>query len=181
MNMCRETLLTIVKTNNVKNILLLISFLVFTSGFGQANPFTKLKFDKVIAYDFSGGKESDLSIVTPAGKLSKSVSKQKELPNSLAKELSIQLGSKSSYGKGTASCFEPHLGFVYYYKGKIVAHVTVCLDCNRLRSSIDIPAQKQGKAESEGEVYYMLDGMSDAFRSFLNAIVKQYQFSHAIK
>jgi len=165
----------------LKKIFLTISLFVFTSVFCQTSPFAKLKYDKVVAYDFSGGKESDISIVTPAGKISASVSKQKELSDSLADELSIKLGSKSSYGKGTASCFEPHLGFVYYYKGKIVAHVTVCLDCNRLRSSIEIPAQKQGKTESEGEVYYLLDGMSDSFRSFLNGIVKKYGFSHSIK
>ncbi|RKS19073.1 hypothetical protein CLV94_3024 [Flavobacterium endophyticum] len=131
-------------------------------------------------YDFSGGKESDISIITDKGKLSETVNQQVILDEKTSKQLSLKLGSKLSYGTGTASCFDPHLGFVYYLKGKVVAHVSVCLQCNRLRSSVTIPAQKQGKTGNGDEAYYLLDGMSDSFKQYLNNLVIKYKFSHPL-
>jgi hypothetical protein len=164
----------------MKSTAALLLFLLSIQAFAQ-NPFSKIKFDKVVAYDFLGGKESDVYIITSAGKLSESVVKQAELDKNTIAQLNEKLGSKSSYGKGTFSCFEPHLGIVYYFKGKVTAFITVCLQCNRLRASVDIPAQNQGKVGSGNDVYYVADGMSDTFKKFLNRIVVTNKFSHALK
>lgn len=159
-------------------IILLFSTLVYC----QKNPFTKLQFDKVVIYDFSGGKgEEDYSIINAKGKLAKSVIKQAVLDKNTITTLSQKLESRKSYGAGTAFCFEPHLGIVYYYKDKPVTHVSVCMDCNRLDSSKDISAQKQGKNGEGKDVYYTLDGMSTSFRNYLNGLLKKYNFSHQIK
>ncbi len=64
---------------------------------------------------------------------------------------------------------------------KIVAHISVCLDCNVLRSGIDIPAQKQGKVGEGNSAYYTADGLTKSFRQFLNDLLKRYNFSHQIK
>ncbi len=166
----------------MKHLFFYIILLFSTLAFCQNNPFTKLQFDKVIIYDFSGGKgEEDYSIINGKGKLAKSVIKEVTLDKNTITTLNQKLESKKSYGAGTASCFEPHLGIVYYYKNKPVAHISICMDCNRLESSKDIVAQHQGKNGEGKEVYYMLDGMSNSFRNYLNGLLKKYKFSHQIK
>ena len=145
------------------------------------NPFLSLKFDEVIMYDFQGGKGSDLSIVEDNGKLAKSVTKQALLDNENISKLNSKLGDPKSYGCTTAACFEPHLGFVYYLKDTIVAFVTICLDCNRLVSSLDINAQKQGQLGQGEDAYYTLDGLSGSFREFLNQLLIKNNFSHQVK
>jgi len=164
----------------MKKLQIILLFLLSTTVYSQKNPFVGLKYDTIVMYDFSGGKESDISIITDKGKLSETVTKQIILDEKTSKQLSLKLGSKLSYGAGTASCFDPHLGFVYYLKGKVVAHVSVCLQCNRLRSSVTIPAQKQGKTGNGDEAYYLLDGMSNSFKQYLNNLVIKYKFSHPL-
>jgi hypothetical protein len=161
---------------------IIIFFLAYVTTLnGQPNnPFVKLKFDKVVMYDFIGGKGGDLYIIDDKGKLAKSVSKQVQLGKADANRLSSKLDSKQSYGGGTAACFDPHLGFVYYYKRRVVAHVTVCLDCNRLHSSLAIPGQKQGRVGKGKDAYYLHNGMSISFRQYLNGLVKANGFSHQL-
>ncbi len=163
-------------------ILLFLLFMPFISmAQGSKNPFLTSKFDKVVIYDFEGGKGADLSIIDEKGQLAKSVKKQRQLDSTTIKKLSSKLGDKKSYGGVTAFCFDPHVGFVYYLKGKVVAHISICLDCNRLHSSIDIQAQKQGKVGSGEAVYYRANGLSKSFRQFINTLLQKNQFSHQIK
>ncbi len=167
---------------NKRGILLLLLAIPFISiGQISKNPFLDLKFDKVIMYDFEGGKDADIFIVNEKGQLIKSIKKQQQLDSSTIKNLNAKFGDKKSFGGVTASCFDPHVGFVYYLKGKAVAQISICLDCNRLRSTIDIPAQKQGKVGKGDEVYYLADGLSKTFRRFLNTLLQKNQFSHQIK
>jgi hypothetical protein len=155
---------------------------VITTVNAQSNiPLSKLKFDKVMMYDFEGGKESDLYIIDNSGRLAKTIKKQVQLEKAEANRLTSKMGTKQAFGGTTASCFDPHLGFVYYLNGKVVGHVTVCLDCNRLRSSFEIPAQKQGKVGTGKDSYYTADGLSPAFREYLNELLKANEFSHQIQ
>lgn len=109
------------------------------------------------------------------------IKKRQTLTNSENESLVNILGLKSSYGEYPAACFEPHLGIVFYKKGKPVQYITICMDCNRLVSSINIPNQQQGKEVSEtGTTYYLLNGMSGGMRKYLNQLLKKYKFSHQI-
>ncbi|MBW8522843.1 hypothetical protein K0U91_15135 [Chryseobacterium chendengshani] len=151
----------------MKKLITIIVVIISTSLFSQNKPFTNLVFDQVIIYDFEGGKGSEsMYIIGDNGKLSKNVKKQVVLDQKTIKILNTKLESKLSYGAGTASCFEPHLGIVYYFKNKLVAHISVCLDCNRLQSSKNIIAQNQGRIGTGKDSYYLLDGMSKSFRIF---------------
>lgn len=145
------------------------------------NPYLKLKFDRVLMCDFSGAKDWNQYIVDEKGKLATSIIKSITLDIKLVYDLNNKLGDKKSFGGGEASCFDPHLGFVYYLKGKIVAYITICLGCNVLVSSLTLDAQKQGKVGEGKDAYYMADGPSPAFRSFLNDLLKKYNFSHQIR
>jgi len=148
---------------------------------GQNNPFLTLRFDKLMMYDFAGGKGSDLYIVDDKGQLAKSVSKQIQLNKKNTIVLNKKLGERKSYGNASAFCFDPHLGIVYFLKGKIVGHITICLDCNRLYSSIKIIAQQQGEIGKGKEAYYISDGLSLSFRNFLNTLLVRNNFSHQIE
>lgn len=158
-------------------VLSLMSFTPFAQG---AKTFSSLKYDKVIIYDYSGSKDYYIHIIDEQGRLAKTVTQQVTLNTTEINKLSKSLDSRSSYGSGSAACFDPHLGVVYYYKTKIVAYVSICLDCNALDSSIDIAAQKQGKIGEGKDAYYMLGGMSKTFRYFLNTLLIKYKFSHQI-
>lgn len=147
----------------------------------QKNPYATLKFDKVVMYDFEGGKGGDMYIVDEKGQLSKSIRKQMELDKTTISKLNGKLGDKKSFGGGTVACFDPHVGFVYYLKNKMVAQLSICLDCNRLSSSTGyLPAQQQGKVGKGEDAYYLSEGMSKTFRRFINNLLIKYKFSHQI-
>ena len=145
------------------------------------NKLSKLIFDKVVMYDFEGGKGIALHIIDEKGNLAKTVKKEIVLSKETIKELNLKLGKIKSYGGPTSACFEPHLGFVYYLKNNVVGHLTFCLDCNRLSSSIRLPALEQEKVEYNHEVYYSIDGLSESFRKYLYQLITKYDFSHGIK
>jgi hypothetical protein len=164
-------------------IALMMLFCFFHLSFSKKvnNPYLKLKFDRVMMYDFSGAKGWNQYIVDDKDKLANSITKVTILDNKTVTDLNKRLGDKHSFGAGEAACFDPHLGFVYYLHGKIVAHITVCLDCNVLVSSLPLDAQKQGKVGEGKDAYYMADGPSPALRSFLNGLLKKYNFSHQLR
>ena len=95
--------------------------------------------------------------------------------------MNIKLGDKKSYGNRTAACFDPHCGFVHFSKGKSVGQITICTGWNRLYSSIDIPAQKQGQQGKGADVYYILDVLSKSFRQYINGLLRKNTFAHQIE
>lgn len=166
----------------MKRPLLLAFFFCSLSAFGQQkNPFFKLKFDKVVMYDYLPDGEKAGTVISSKGELVSTVIRKVQLDSITVQRLNQKLGEKKSYGSGTAFCFNPHLGIVYYGGDKIVAHISVCFACNRLRSSVEIPAQKQGRVGEGKDAYYISDGLSKSFRFFLNALVKKHGFSHQIE
>ena len=149
---------------------------------GQAkNPFQSLKFDKVVFYDFVVVGEKTSVIVDGNGIPIQTILKLVQPDASTVKSLNFKLGDKKSYGAGTASCFDPHCGFVFFLKDKPVAQIMICLGCNRLHSSIDIPAQKQGKQGQGKDTYYISNGISKSFRQYINRLLIRNKFSNQIK
>lgn len=162
-------------------ILCSVLLLVCLVGRGQkAEPLLQLKYDKVVFFDYVRPEGKGGSITDQHGQLLVRVLKSVTLTSSTATMVTNKLVSRLSYGKGTAFCFDPHCGFVYYLFGKPVCQIEICLECNRLSSSINIEAQKQGKQGSGDEVYYIADGLSKDFRKFINGLLKKYSFSHQI-
>ena len=130
-------------------------------------------------YDYDPADKGG-GIINAKGELDKSVKKQVILDGTTINTLNKKLGQKQSYGGGQASCFDPHFAFVYYLKNKPVAEVMVCFSCNKLISSLDIPAKKQGKTMDGNDNYYLLAGMSKSFRKYLNALISKHGFSNTI-
>ena len=163
----------------MKTVILLFLLALGQSTIGQTkNPYLTLKFDKVIMYDFEPSGEKGGSIIEKNGQLTKMINKQVQLDQITFDRLNKKLGDNKSFGGGTASCFVPHLGFVYYSGQKVVGHITICMACNRLYSSIEIAVQQQGKVGTGNDSYYLGDGMSKSFRQFLNNLLKSNKFSH---
>jgi hypothetical protein len=167
----------------MRNLLLSITLLFFAYANGQLeNPFQLLKYDGAVMYDYEQAGENP-SLIDGDGRIIKSVhvKKQIQLEKATIDELAVKLCSKSSFGNSHADCFEPHLGIVYYWHDKAVADILICMDCNRLSSSIHLPDQRQGQNGSGQNLYYLADGMSKSFRKFLNTLLIKYDFSHQAK
>jgi len=159
-------------------LLLVLSFYCTLSA---QQKFLGITYDKVIMYEYDGGKEGELTIVDEKGNFAKTVSKQVVLDERIIAELNKKLTDKKSFGAAEAFCYEPRLGFVYFLNGKIVGKTDVCLMCNRLRSSFNLDAQKQGKQTNDGEVYYIAMGMSAEFKLWLNQLIKSAGFKFVLK
>ena len=114
----------------------------------EITPFPDAPFDHVLAYqmDEAYGK------VIENNQLSEHVvGKPKELSKEQVESLLSTINSASSYGEVGASCFEPHLGFVFYNSSnEVVAHATVCLMCSWLQTSpksCSNPLSRKGSME----------------------------------
>jgi len=107
------------------------------------NVFSKIDFDEAIAYNYDG--EGGIDIIDKEnGKLANKIKKQFVLDKTQAIKFTNQICDSTSYGGDIAACFDPHLGLVFYKTQKPVAYISICLDCNYLVSSIDIPNSQGG-------------------------------------
>ncbi len=141
-------------------------------------PFNKLDYNKVIAYDYQGGKgEGVISIITD-GKLAPTVTQKKELTHKQIDGLTNYLGASTTYGGNKAFCFDPHLGIVFYKYSKVVAYLNICLECNYLSSSVKIPATEVKKIKIGDDYEYPAEGFSKLGRQKINSLCKQLNFSH---
>lgn len=141
-------------------------------------PFNKLDYNKVIAYDYEGGKGEGVINIITNGKLAPTVKQQKELTQEQIDGLTNYLGANTTYGGNKAFCFDPHLGIVFYKDSKVVAHISICLECNYLASSIKIPATEVKKFKMGDDFEYPAEGFSKLGRQKINALCKQLNFSH---
>ena len=87
--------------------------------------------------------------------------RQKSLNQKQVDFLTNFLTNNKTYGGSSAACFEPHLGFVFYRDNDIQCVVNVCLDCNYLESSVDIPAGEYHKMYEGTEYEYGAIGFSE--------------------
>lgn len=147
----------------------------------SGNPFSKLNADSVVIYDFSNVLEDGVNMwIINDNKLSPYVTKSVKLDKSSADHLTRLLNKKESYGGNAASCFNPHLGIVYYLKKEPVASISICMDCNKLESSLPLESLRVGENYGKDGPYYTGTGMSEAFRKEINNLLVRYHFSHQI-
>ena len=162
-----------------KLMLIFFAILFYTNIFSQkTNRFKTLLYDRVVMYDFES-EAFDGLIVDSNGVLIKKIKKRVLLDQSTIDAFNHKLAQRSSFGGGFSNCFIPHLGFVYYYRNRIVAHISICMDCYRILSSIPIPGKKKCQFITGPESFYSADeGMSRPFRKFLKTLLLKNRFSH---
>jgi hypothetical protein len=139
--------------------------------------------DSVLMVEFESREKGGevLDVIDEKGALPSTVLRRAILTPKEQAILIRSLDNKKSFGAGNAACFEPHLGFVFYRDGNITGHLTICVDCNYLIPSQEIPAQLQGKQVSEeGDVYYTGTGMSTSFLRKLDRLLEQYHFQYRV-
>ena len=143
-------------------------------------PFNKLVFNKIIAYDYDGSEEPYPSVFGTDKKFIPIIEKQKALNILQAKEIIDLLTSTSTYGDVTAACFNPHLSFVFYDSIKPVFNVDICLGCNYLIATEEIPAMDFKKINKGTEDEYSAIGFSDKGRLRIKQLGKQLKFYYGI-
>ena len=136
------------------------------------NPFDSIRFNKVIAYDFDGKEERNISVVDKYG-FSKVIKKQKNLNKEQVTFLINFLTDTLTYGQSTAACFEPGLGIVFFNNESVVYTIDICLDCNFLHSTTIIPATQYTQMDSEDGTSYALDGFSQKGKNNIIELCKQ--------
>jgi hypothetical protein len=128
------------------SLLLYFPILVFGQNI-QANPFVNLKYDSVVAYNYNTGEEYNVNeqlivnkkINTSIGFITYS----KKLTKSEINQITSILSDTTTYGNSYAACFEPRFAIVFFKKSKIIAVLEICLDCNYIRSSLEIYARER--------------------------------------
>ena len=143
-------------------------------------PFDTLEFDKVIAYDYQGEEEAFPSVIGRNGKFIPIIEKQAALNEKQIDYLiDVILTSDSTYGAGTAACFQPHLGFIFYNKNERIFVTDICLGCNLLQSSQLIPATQSHKSKFEDGTVFFLDGFSKNGKERIRNLATELDFYYS--
>lgn len=118
-------------------------------------PFNTMDYDNVILYDFEGSyvesRGEDNGIIRKDGSLHPAVLKRVALTQQQVDYLTEFLTDKDTYGSDGAACFEPRMGLVFYKGKKVVMYISICLSCNVMDASIDIPARKLKTVKEGGD------------------------------
>jgi hypothetical protein len=100
------------KEQELKNYLLTAQTISPNKNLG--NPFDTLSYNKIIAYDFEGSEEPYPRLLDKDLKFVPVILNQKVLTQKQADKILSALTKNSSYGEGTAACFNPHLGLLFF-------------------------------------------------------------------
>jgi len=136
------------------------------------NPLSDLRFDTVRMYDYEPSRSINDSLISDKdGRLvpAENIKKVIQPDSTEIGQLTALLGDPGAYGDEVMRCFVPHLALVYFLDGQVVFHVSICLHCNNLRPSMEIPAHTAGR------------GMTKPFRTFLNDLLDKYDFSNNVR
>ncbi len=139
------------------------------------NPYYHLKYDSVVMYSFISTKGAEPFILDKDGRSMHHILQKTSIDKQVVLNMHEYLGSKKSFGEPVSPRFEPNFGFVYYYQGVVVAQISICLEANRLVSSLELDAQKQGRVREGNHEYYIGEGLSYHFKSYLKMLVNKHQ------
>ncbi|MFH6994632.1 hypothetical protein [Flavobacterium sp. FlaQc-48] len=139
-------------------------------------PFDKLDYDKIIAYDFDGSEESYPSVINKFKNFVPVVLAQKALSQIQADKILWALTQKSTYGEGTAACFDPHFALVFYKDNKAINQINICLGCNYLIADLNIPAQTHLKVNKGTANEYSLTGFTKSGTTAIVSLCKELGF-----
>ena len=128
-------------------------------------PFDSLIFDRVVAYDFNEQRRPNrTALELDNQRYAADISQQRALNSDQVEQLLNLLTIPHSYGGITAACFDPRMAIVFYQGTAAKLVIDICLDCNFLRSSIEIPASVANTRPLDDGTSYPLRGFSSAAR-----------------
>lgn len=141
-------------------------------------PFSRLEYDKVIAYDFAGSEEPYASVIDEKGKFIPVVLGQCSLTQEQSDTILSTLTKNSTYGEATAACFKPHFALVLYKDNKKISQINVCLDCNYLISDIEIPAETHKKINKGTKDEYVMIGFTKSGKTAIIDLCTELNFRY---
>lgn len=144
----------------------------------NGQPFDKLGYDKIIAYDFAGSEEPYFSVINSQGKFVPVVLGQQFLSQVQADKILSTLASKLTYGEATAACFQPHFALVLYKNNKMTNQISICLDCNYLISDLVIPAETHKKVNEGTKNEYAITGFTEKGKKAIIDLCKELNFTY---
>ena len=139
-------------------------------------PFKNLQYDKVIAYDYEGNEEPFGSITKNNGNFVPVVLKQKSLTQSQVEQIINVFTDKKTYGEKTAACFNPHMAIVFYNGNTIVFKTDICLSCNYMIATEDIPAMLHNKITFDDGSFYYSVGFTKSGKRKIKSLSKELNF-----
>src|SRR5436190_12861743 len=108
-------------------VILLTSIFIATHTYGQTNPFARIRYDSVVAYNFALNDPRVHTILKKDSTLDKTTIRPgKKLTLSQTKSLIKTITDTLTYGGVAYACFEPKHAFIFYKKSSIVALVEIC-------------------------------------------------------
>lgn len=144
----------------------------------NGQPFDKLDYNKVIAYDFAGSEEPYPAVINRQGKFVPVVLGQQYLSQEQADKIFSTLTSKSTYGETSAACFQPHFALVLYKDNKMINQINICLSCNYLISDVVIPAETHKKVNQGTKEEYAINGFTDKGKKAIIDLCKELNFTY---
>lgn len=118
----------------------LIILVVATEAAAQ-DPFSKLNYDSVVAYNFGLRGRYLPTILLKDSTLDRStILPGRKLSSQETSQLLARLNNKRTYGGAPMACFEPKHAFIFYGGTGIKGMIEICFQCNNIRSTPDIPA-----------------------------------------
>lgn len=161
--------------------------MIFSFGIIKLSGQTKLKaipdvpFNKVMMCEFyPSPEEPDFRKITqfliqPSDFLSDL--KRTYINSQESAKLYKLLTDPHSFDGGSSICWEPRLGIVFLKNDIAVNYISVCMECNKLRSMLYISGNEIEKSEDTNGVNFE-KGLSPAFRKFINALLRKYNFKY---
>jgi hypothetical protein len=155
----------------------ILQFIEETSSINLINPlsepFNSITFDKVIAYDFEGRNETIPSVIDSQGQFVKVITQQEALNIEQVERIVNLISNKKTYGNTTAACFDPGWAIVFFEENKIQFVVDICMDCNYLLATQEIPASQYHSVKIEEGAYAPLFGFSKKARKSIRSLAKE--------
>lgn len=99
--------------------------------------FPNTSYDRVVAYHYDGVMGRS---IIEKGRLHPHIKDSVALDPTDVQGVLATLNNITTYGGEPTRCFRPRHGLVFYSKGKAIAQVSICFECNHLRSDPPIKA-----------------------------------------
>ena len=134
------------------------------------DPFSKIDFDKVVAYDFP--VNTDIPFVDTNGVITNTVTKEVMLDSNQIIEFKKILTDSATFGGNQSKDFYSHFGIVFYKNKKIIQYLEISLPSNGVFGTFDLP----GKNDRD----FMEAGFSEKGRDKIYDFYKNLGFTHCL-
>lgn len=139
-------------------------------------PFGSLDFDRVVAIDYDG--RNYFNIIRNKVKIGNGCCYgQRNLTAKQIGKICRMFSDSASYRGWLALCFEPRLALVFCKGARVVAFMRICLSCNLMESTLDIPVSyKEGTKRLAGTFRSL--GFSPKARNILIGLCEEFHFNN---